>query len=102
MRHGAHGVSEFVDDGCGAFFFKDTTCDDAEGIDEFLTVLVVLEQVLEQLYHLDILIIVERREAVSPCIKRIVEIEAYKTEATIGLTAVALDVVFWPVVIAKE
>ena len=61
----------------------------------------MLKQVLEQFDHLDVAVVVERRNGVVPCIKRIVEVEAYKTETAVSLTAVALDVVVGPVVIAK-
>ena len=105
IGHGRDVGQELVDNTVGTLHFKHTASHQAEGIDELLAETAVLEQINEQNYHLHTLVIIlsvivkRRFDGMAPGVEGIVEIETHKTETTVELAAIGLDIVVGPVII---
>ena len=103
--HRTHKICQFVNNGRGTLLLKNTATYDTESVDELLSVFVVLEQIQEQADHCNPLKVVEYLSQIAwpfATIKCIIEVEEDKAIATVVLTAIGLDIVVWPVIVAKK
>ena len=105
LRHRTHSSCQLINDGRCPLLLKHTTCYDAESVDEFPTVFVVLKQIEEQTDNIRRLVFVEYLAEIAfhgPGIEGIVEVEKNKAIAAVVLVAIGFDIVDGPVVVAQE